>query len=190
MDPAHSIDRNIIVCGDFNQDEWQSQWLVHSDWLRTVLRARLGNSSLVDDVLQEVAVTAWKKRTQLSDPEKMGPWLYRIAIRKVQRSWRSAKQERLGRTVSPGSTPDPQQVDPFQWVSHQESNKIVREALLSLAPQDREVLLLKHTEGWTYAELGKHLGISIDKIIYRLKRARHRFRSKLALLSQDWSPEL
>jgi RNA polymerase sigma-70 factor (ECF subfamily) len=49
-----------------------------------------------------------------------------------------------------------------------------------LDPQDRQILLLKYTEGWGYQELADHLGISIKTVEYRLLKARKSLRAKLS----------
>ena len=36
----------------------------------------------------------------------------------------------------------------------------MRRALARLAGRDAEILLLKYTEGWSYAQVAAHLGIS------------------------------
>ena len=175
---------------DFHSENsicWQSNWLQHSLWLRTVLTARLVDAVSVDEVLQDVAVTAWRKREQLADPNKMAPWLYRIAIRNVQLFWKTANrdQQRWHPTANV-ELQDKSQTDPANWLISEEAHELVRSAMRQLAAQDREILMLKHTEDWTYVELSNHLGISVDKIIYRLSRARRRLREKLICIHQDW----
>jgi len=166
---------------------WQSTWLRHSAWLRTVLTARLGDSVTVEEILQDVAVTAWQKRSQLSDPDKVGPWLYRIAIRKVQLFWRQNTKEKTRRRPEQlGCWQDEKQLDPVHWMISEEAHELVRAGLKQLNAQDREVLMLKHTENWTYRELSDHIGISVDKVIYRLSRARKRLREKLVNSQFDW----
>lgn len=166
------------------QDEkrnWESVWEQHACWLRTVLMARLRNSLDADEVLQNVAVLAWRKRDQLSDPRRIEPWLYRIAIRQVLMFWR--KQKSGHRTVELNSRIDhpcdERTPDPAEWICMDEAHELVRRALKQLGPQDREILLLKHVESWTYDQISNRLGISYDKVVYRLSRARDRLRRKL-----------
>lgn len=174
-----------------NHESWQSQWDRHAKWLRTILTARLSNGLLVDEVLQDVAVIAWRKREQLDDESKLAPWLYRIAIRQVQLVWRKniKQKERFVDSESAIQTQDFGQVDPLDWLTRAESHDQIRTAFEQLGPQDKEILLLKHTEGWSYQEVSLKLGISIDKVIYRLGRARKRMRNALLKLEKNWIPE-
>jgi RNA polymerase sigma-70 factor (ECF subfamily) len=58
--------------------------------------------------------------------------------------------------------------------------------LYGLSAQDREILMLKHSERWTYREIAEYLGISADKVVYRLARARARLRQRLQATGDDW----
>jgi RNA polymerase sigma-70 factor (ECF subfamily) len=156
-----------------------------------VLRARLRNSLDADEVLQNVAVLAWRKRDQLHDANRIEPWLYRIAIRQVLMFWR--KQKSGHRTVHLDSSAehpsDEENSDPAVWICRDEAHVLVREAMKQLGPQDREILLLKHVESWTYDQISDRLGISYDKVVYRLSRARDRLRRKLTGNQKESSHE-
>jgi hypothetical protein len=55
----------------------------HYKWIRTVVRSRLRDPNVVDDVLQDVTIAYLKGVSRLRDPSKLAPWLYRIAVRQV-----------------------------------------------------------------------------------------------------------
>ena len=44
---------------------------------------------------------------------------------------------------------------------------------------DREILLLKYTEGWTYKQLAAHLGVKVKTVEHRLMKARRDLRRRL-----------
>ncbi|MEM7453032.1 MAG: sigma-70 family RNA polymerase sigma factor [Planctomycetota bacterium] len=162
--------------------KWETEWDTHSRWLRTILLARLRDDESADEMLQEIAVIAWQKQDQLSDSNKAAPWLYRIAVRKVQEFWRKKltrdrRWRQLGDEEDAGQ--DVRQIDPLVWMTDREACTNIREALATLNDQDREILMLKHTEGWTYSQISTRLGISMDKVIYRLNRAKKRLRLSL-----------
>ena len=52
-------------------------------------------------------------------------------------------------------------------------------ALAVLPRRDAEVLLLKHTQDWTYRQLAERLGVSEAAIDGRLQRARAKLRRAL-----------
>ena len=171
--------------------DWQSVWHEHAGWLRTVLRARVRDDLTADELLQEVNVTAWRNQEQLCDCDRIAPWLYRIAIRQVLMFWRSRNRDEARVTRLPEAerecVADRSQVDPLVWITAREAHQQVRDAMETLPPKDREMLMLKHAEQWTYAEIAAHLGMTNDKVIYRLQRARARLKGQLLTIDSNWN---
>jgi RNA polymerase sigma-70 factor (ECF subfamily) len=166
--------------------DWQAALTQHERWLRTVVFARVREPQAVPDVLQEVALAAVKQAAPLSDPAKIGPWLYRLAV--VQSLLYRRKCGRRRRLVSrftddlrytERQTPPP---DPLGWLLAEERRTLVRQALASLAGRDAEILLLKYTENWSYHQIAAHLGIGHSAVETRLHRARARMRQELAAM--------
>src|SRR5262245_65479163 len=60
--------------------DWPAEFAGHGRWLRTVALARVGEPAAADDVLQEVAMTAVQKGSQLRDRSRVAGWLYRLAV--------------------------------------------------------------------------------------------------------------
>jgi RNA polymerase sigma-70 factor (ECF subfamily) len=60
-----------------------------------------------------------------------------------------------------------------------EESKSLSEAMQHMDPPDRQLLLLKYTEGWGYQELAQHLGVSVKTVEYRLLKARKALRVAL-----------
>ena len=55
----------------------------------------------------------------------------------------------------------------------------IQGAIAALHQRDREILLLKYDQGWSYHDLTKQLGISHSAVEARLYRARQRLRQML-----------
>jgi RNA polymerase sigma-70 factor (ECF subfamily) len=62
-----------------------------------------------------------------------------------------------------------------------ETQENVQKAMRELSDIDRQILMLKYTEGWSYRDLAKHLGVQEDTVEYRLTRARKMLRKQLVL---------
>ncbi len=160
----------------------------HRRWLTTVLRARGVEANAVDDVLQEVNVAAIEGAPQLGDLQKVAPWLYRIAVTSaLQHRRRMGRKrrlvERFAATQADATTSA--EPDPLAWLLADEQRALVRQAIGSLPSRDAEILLLKHTEDWSYRQLAQHLGISESAVDARLHRARAKMRTALAKLSPE-----
>ena len=67
----------------------------HESTLRAFVRAMLGNWEDVDEVMQEVAVVAWKKFHSLDDLEQFPRWLCVIARYEVLKYRRAKVRDRL-----------------------------------------------------------------------------------------------
>lgn len=162
--------------------DWGRAWEEHQRWLATVIRARLADREAAEDVLQEVAVAAIGQRARPTDPSKVAPWLYRVALRKVINHHRAmGRRRRLhdgivqsGQLIDAARDPEP-----GEWLMRQESVASLAEGLDRVDPLDRQLLLLKYTEGWGYQQLAEYLGISMKTVEYRLLKARRALRAAI-----------
>jgi RNA polymerase sigma-70 factor (ECF subfamily) len=162
--------------------DWAAALAIHDRWLRTAVLARLGERQAVDEVMQEVALGALAQRAPLGDPAKVGPWLYRIAVRRtlLYRRQRGRQHKLIARYAGVRAAAGEGAADPLEWLMLDERRSLVREALGRLARRDAEILLLKYTEDWSYRELAAHLGVAESAVEARLHRARLRLRDALA----------
>lgn len=150
-------------------------------WVRGVILGVTGRSELVHDVAQDVWERAWRHAGTLRDNEKWRPWLYKLARRAAidaskQRRTRSEREasadEMLDRTPASQPTPDRQLVE-------DERRAKMTEAIRGLPPHYREPFVLKHVEGWSYAQIGEMLGLPEPTVETRLVRARRMLRETL-----------
>jgi RNA polymerase sigma-70 factor (ECF subfamily) len=166
--------------------DWPKVLAENDRWLRTVVCARLGEPQAIDEVMQDVALAAVRQRAPISDPEKVGAWLYRLAIRQslLYRRKQGRKRKLIDRYAErcrPEES-DNRDIDPLGWLLSEERRLQVREAMANMPKRDAEMLLLKYTEDWSYRDIADHLGVSESAVETRLHRARHRLRTQLAAL--------
>lgn len=167
--------------------DWQAALSQHERWLRTIVLARLREPQAVDEVMQEVALAAVKQASPLSDPAKVAPWLYQLAVRQslLYRRKCGRRRRMIGRYAEQSVVNDRSSrltVDPLGWLLAEERQALVRRALSQLPRRDAEILLLKYTENWSYHQIAAHLGIGHSAVEARLHRARARMRKELAAL--------
>ena len=164
--------------------DWAATLAAHDRWLRTVVYARLGERGAVEDVMQEIALAAVRQAAPLQDPQKVGPWLYRLAIRQCllyrRKCGRRRKLVDRYTVARPPLEHDPTSPDPLAWLLADERQRLVRQALERLPRRDAEILLLKYSENWNYHEIARQLGLSHSAVETRLHRARRRLRDELA----------
>lgn len=164
--------------------DWPTQLHQHRSWLMSVLRSRISNPHVVEDLYQEVSLAVLRQPSRPTDPEKVAPWLYRLAVRHVINFHRkTGRQRRLQETIQRHATVEQTTApDSLDWLVQTEQQAMIALAMKKLRPQDREILTLKYTENWTYKQLADHLGATTNTIEYRLIRARKQLRRNLCEL--------
>ncbi|MDR3639503.1 MAG: sigma-70 family RNA polymerase sigma factor [Isosphaeraceae bacterium] len=162
--------------------DWAAALAEHGRRLRTAVLARLGERQAVDEVMQEVALAAVAQRAPLAEPERAGPWLYRLAVRQALLYRRRVGRQRklFGRYAEREGIDGQRLSDPLDWLVRDERRQLVREALGRLPERDAEILWLKYSEGLSYRELAQRLGAAESAIETRLHRARQRLRDELS----------
>jgi RNA polymerase sigma factor (sigma-70 family) len=133
---------------------------------------RAASASDAQDAAADVFLTAWRRLDELPEGDAARIWLYATARRVIanqrrSRRRRDALHERMTLETSRQAASPPDD----------EPNACVREALQSLPPRDREVLLLAEWEGLSPAEIATVLGCLTVTARGRLHRARRRFRT-------------
>ena len=174
---------SLAACGGPAVD-WSTALARHDSWLRAVIWVRLGEMQAVDDVMQEVALAVVESRSPLIDPSKLGAWLYHLAVRQTllyrrRQGRRRRLVDRYAARCSPREE-DGRCPDPLGWLITVERDVLIRGCLARLPARDREILLLKYAEGWSYQRLAEHLRVSRSAVEARLHRARQRLRQELS----------
>ena len=145
--------------------------------------SRLGNREEADEVLQEVALAAACQSAKREPIDRVGPWLYRVALRQVLLLRR--KQGRRRRLISNVAANLPvtdictKTYLPLDWMLSQERGQMVRGALALMNERDRQLLLLKYVDGLSYDDIGRALGVTASSVQSRLHRARKALRQQL-----------
>ncbi|HMO15398.1 MAG TPA: sigma-70 family RNA polymerase sigma factor [Pirellulaceae bacterium] len=167
--------------------DWPAQLDRHRVWLRKVVHCRLANEAAVEDCLQEIALAVIRQAKKPVDIEKVPAWLYRLAIRQaINTHRRNGRQKMLMEAFSSHKETADQQpcnADPLDWLINVEQQEMIAQAVSSLRPADREILVLKYSERWTYQQLSEYLGANVNTVEYRLIRAKKRLRAALNRLS-------
>ncbi len=167
--------------------DWSSELERHRSWMRSVVLARVWEKDAVEEVLQDVALAAVSSKAPPGTAERVAPWLYKIAVRQsLLYRRRQGRQRKLmdAYTELRGAQGfrDRQgfrDADPLDWLLAVERQSLVRQSLGRLHHRDREMLLLKYTQQWSYEQIAQHLGVSHSAVESRLHRARQHLRHEL-----------
>lgn len=120
------------------------------------------------DVVQDSFLKALRAWPQLRSPERLKPWLHTI-VRNTAIDWsRRQKRAPLG-LRGHESLPAPVL----------EEKPSMEQIIGRLRSDYREILLLRYVEGFSYAEIGKRVGLSPTAVGEKLWRARRFLRLRL-----------
>jgi RNA polymerase sigma-70 factor, ECF subfamily len=120
------------------------------------------------DVTQETFVAAWRELPKLRDAGAFGPWLRRICVNR-SRNWLRmlARRARAGvRVDDPAASPIPDPAGDFRAAT--EARAALEPAFEALTPDQRAVLALHYSMGFSIAEAADALGIRVGTAKSRL----------------------
>jgi RNA polymerase sigma-70 factor (ECF subfamily) len=149
--------------------------------------ARLGvPSSALDDAAQEVFVVVYRRRKSWDPRTPLRSWLYGIARRVSADVRRGAlrSERRLRAMPMPVDPPG----DPIEAVRRREAEAIVDGFLAELDEDTRMVFVLVDIEGMTAPEVELALGVKLNTVYSRLRRARAAFARLIAAHDEEVRP--
>lgn len=146
----------------------------------------LGNRADADECFQEACLAALDVCRRQPVHNWQGLLIHLAASRSVDR----LRVNKLARIQEPGrgleqlrdtALPPPRQAEEVELAGQ------LRTALGQIPPRQAEVFCLHCLEDWSYQEIARHLGISMDSVGVLLHRARNRLRKLLAKFQESCS---
>jgi RNA polymerase sigma-70 factor (ECF subfamily) len=142
----------------------------HFQAVRDYCRRRV-SGDVLDDVVAETFLTAWRRLDDVPSGDTARLWLYRVAYRVIGHTWRSSARrrkldERL-RLVAPSpASPADESV-----IANAEHRRVL-DAAAHLNPTDAEVLRLAAWEQLAIGDIAAVLEVAPNAVKQRLHRAR------------------
>lgn len=143
----------------------------YANFVYRSLRALGVPNAQADDALQEVFIVAQRHLGQFRGPY-FKAWLFRLASSVASNARRSAK-----RAGSRASSVDPEMLaadaqEPFESAVQAERVRVLDGLLADLDAEKREVFILAELEQLSQVEIAEALGVHINTVAYRLKKAK------------------
>ncbi len=143
-------------------------------------------STDVEDLLQEVLLSAFRSLKQLNKAQAIGPWLLRITRNRIADHYRrESRQVAVDPVRSSGSDagrmadfPEPSP-GPAQRVQTSQIYEQLELAMGQLSDTYRIVLYLRLREEYTSPEIAKLLGLKESAVRARIKRGLEKLRKEL-----------
>ncbi|MCB2203850.1 sigma-70 family RNA polymerase sigma factor [bacterium] len=145
---------------------------------RFILSIVRGDEELASDMFQDTFVKIHQKAHTLRDHTNVRAWMYTIARNSCLNALKL--QNRHSRFESeediPISSPHPL---PDAQLEKKDMHALLEDAITRLPEQQREAILLREYDGFSYAEIAEITGNNIDVIRQRLWRAKQSLRTML-----------
>lgn len=152
----------------------------HREWIETIIRRRVENRHVADEICQEVCVSILQQPNRPQDAAKVRPWLFQVVTRRIADHYRKRYQELAARDVLNEAFERADERESWQWLAETEQAETVTAALAELDEDDRQLLIGKFRDRWTYEQIAEHFGCTVRSAEHRLIRAKSRLRSRLA----------
>ncbi len=167
-----SDDRALIArIGARDRSALEQLYRRHASWLTARLQSRCGDPDLADTAIQDTFVAVWRSPRSYRGEGEVGAWLWGIAIRRLIDQLR----KRAATPVDPASIVEPAlgPTEPVaQAVLGDGSHGDLGDALRTLPPELRAVLIATAIDGLSTKEAARLLGVPQGTVKTRLMRAR------------------
>ncbi|HEU4563891.1 MAG TPA: RNA polymerase sigma factor [Gemmatimonadaceae bacterium] len=136
----------------------------------------LGSREDAEEALQDAFVRAYRALATCEDPERFGPWFFRILVNRCRtHGARRGRRERV-LVLDDGAMRLASVEHPAERSAWREE---IRLALERLDPAGREAFLMKYVEELSYEEMERLTGVGVSALKMRVKRSCARLRDML-----------
>jgi RNA polymerase sigma-70 factor (ECF subfamily) len=161
----------------------------------------LGDEDEAGDVTQETFISAYRARSSFRSESKVFTWLYRITINHSKNRLKSRSRIRSREAMSLDAGFDQSVTgavnsdsamnllesaivedwsgSPAKLIEERELGQKINEAIDSLAPEYKSVLVLREIEQMSYNDIAETVGLSLEAVKTRISRARAMVRRRV-----------
>jgi RNA polymerase sigma-70 factor, ECF subfamily len=133
-----------------------------------------------EDLVQETFAGAFKSLARFDGRASVRTWLTRILMHRAADAWRG------GRRMRGSISLDDEGAEPVQAIRSGKSPSVIVDRKLDvhmmlerLAPEHRQVLVLREMHGMSYAQMAQALGVPQGTVESRMHRAREELKRRL-----------
>lgn len=140
------------------------------------------NTANVEDILQETFIKLWNKRDEMDNIESTEAFAIVILRNTCLDYLRKTKNEyHISYDID-----TPETVSLSNQIESRDNVNYVKSLINALPEQQRQVMMMKHWDGYTDEEIEQATGISLGNIRVILSRARKIIREQYNKIEQQW----
>jgi RNA polymerase sigma-70 factor (ECF subfamily) len=158
---------------------------------------QVSHFATAEEIAQDTFLAVFRKKHTYKVDHRFSSWLYKIAVNMCRMHFR--KMRSVPSTISIEGSREEGQVgldrvlvddgeSPVETLSRRDTEKKLREAILSLPAKQRQVFTLSFYEGMSYEEIAGLVGCSPGTVASRKHAAVKRLAMKLRKLSPELPP--
>jgi RNA polymerase sigma-70 factor (ECF subfamily) len=125
------------------------------DELVSTLCYLLGNADDAQDVAQEAFLRCWRTQESLPEVQNLRAWIFRVGLNAAKDLQRSAWRRRVKPLLGAEAMPVADTTSPTGGLEDQETLHKLRQALVNLRPEEKEVFLLRQNGELTYEQIAE-----------------------------------
>lgn len=146
----------------------------------SIVYSHVQNRDTAEDLAQDTYVKAFTSLNGLKEPLKIRSWLTSIAHHTAI-DWVRKKKEKATYSAF-----DHEELKDKQGIEKRELNTLIWQVLEDLEPEEKELVILKYTESFSYKELSDVFKVSEAAVRVKLCRLHQRLEEKLRFLKEEF----
>jgi RNA polymerase sigma factor (sigma-70 family) len=186
--PDDSDEALMLAYGAGDAGAFDTLYARHKGGVYRYLLRQLRNTSLADELFQDVWMNAIRVRASYVPTARFTTWLYTLAHNRLVDHWRSNGHVKLASIDDDNNSDARDTVDNLPGAANDEpearalSNELgtqLKSALASLPSEQRDAFLLQYEGGLSLAEIAQLTGVGMETVKSRLRYATQKLRSAL-----------
>jgi RNA polymerase sigma-70 factor, ECF subfamily len=149
------------------------------DELISTLLFVLGNREDAQDAAQDAFVKCWGARDQVPQVQNLRAWIFRVSFNTAKDMRRSAWKRRIRPLRGEEFMAATKQLSPSQTLEFRESVQRLRQAILGLRDEEKEVFLLRQNGDLTYEQIAEMRSVPVGTIKTQMRSALDNLRKLL-----------
>src|SRR5687768_2433503 len=178
--PAHAIAMDEVdligLVATEDVRAFEALYRAYHPRLRRFLRGMLRQANLVDEVLDDTMLVAWRKAHTFDATAQVSTWLFAIAYRQALKALRRLDWALPDPADEP---PAPREAEPDHELAHAQLRARLDSAMAQLTPEHRAVIDLTYFQGYSCREIADVVGCPVATVKTRMFYARRRMKELL-----------
>ena len=149
------------------------------DELVSTLMFLLGNAEDAQDAAQEAFLKCWRAQDGIAEIQNLRAWIFRVGLNAAKDLQRSAWNRRSRPLIGEETALVDRSDSPGRRMEEQEEMDRLRQALMGLRPEEKEVFLLRQNGDFTYEQIAEMRHSPVGTVKTQMRSALQKLRKVL-----------